>query len=920
MSADRWQRLNEIFHEAVALERDARSAFLSDACDGDALLRDELDGLLRAHERAELDSAAIGRLELPYAVEPKPVAGQRFGPYVAVRQIGRGGMGSVLLAERADGQFDQRVAIKLIKRGMDTAQVLDRFRVERQILASLDHPHIARLMDGGTTDGGLPYFVMEYIEGRTIDRYADEHQLPVRQRLELFLQVCDAVSYAHQHLIVHRDIKPQNILVTSDGVPKLLDFGIAKVLQDAGDQGTLTMSEHRLLTPDYASPEQVAGQPTTTRTDVYSLGVVLYELLTGRSPYRPRKWSASDVYESVTTAEIERPSTVVMRPAEQAIRRHAADVDYSVVTGAGTPERLRLQLKGDLDAIVLSALRKEPERRYASVEQLANDIRRHLGGLPVRARADSVWYRAAKFARRNRVAVAAAALIALTLVGGIVATAWQARNARVQAELAQAAQARAEHRFAEVRKLANAVLFDYHDAIKDLAGSTPVRERLVRDALEYLNSLAAEGNADASLERELALAYRKVADVQGGPSGAGLGDTSGAIDSSKRSLAILETLLAASPGDINARRDVADGALQLALLMSVTENQAEALKLARRALGLYEPVVAASAPTLAQRLSLSKTYDVIGTIALESGQANEAMEMHRRQRQVLESASDAERRMPDVRRSLSVAYQHQADAEGTFGDLKAALDSYRRSLQIRMELSAEFPNNADYRSLVGTGHYWVATTMASLGRLREALQEFRHSLRISEELVAADPRGHNITFALTRIGNMLSQLGDHAQALGYYRRARAEFAKDVSGDPGNLWKRGGLIEVDASICASLAHLAQHEDVLPACAKASTLIEETSVEPTNAVIRATLARSYVTMASGLTWLAAQPTVPKAQRLAYQRSATDMLQRSAAIWADMSRLAMLTSADDVEAETVTRALRDAEAGLRRLTKAS
>ena len=919
--SDRWQRLNEIFHEAVALERDARSAFLSDACAGDASLRGELDGLLRAHEHAEVDSAAMERLGLPYAVEPKPVAGQRFGPYVTVRQLGRGGMGTVLLAERADGQFDQRVAIKLIKRGMDTAQILDRFRVERQILASLDHPHIARLMDGGTTDDGLPYFVMEYIEGRTIDRYADEHRLPLRQRLELFLQVCDAVSYAHQHLIVHRDIKPQNILVTSDGVPKLLDFGIAKVLQDSSDQGTLTMSEHRLLTPDYASPEQVAGQPTTTRTDVYSLGVVLYELLTGRSPYRPPpSWSTPDVHESVTTAEIERPSTVVMRPAEQVIRRHAADVDYSIATGAGTPERLRLQLKGDLDAIVLSALRKEPERRYASVEQLAGDIRRHLGGLPVRARADSVWYRATKFARRNRVAVAAAALVALTLVGGIVATAWQARNARVQAELAQAAQARAEHRFAEVRKLANAVLFDYHDAIKDLAGSTPVRERLVKDALEYLNSLAAEGNADPSLERELALAYRKVADVQGGPTGAGLGDTSGAIDSSKRSLAILETLLAASPDDINARRDVADGALQLALLMSVTENQTEALKLARRALGLYEPVVAASAPTLAQRLSLSKTYDVIGSIALESGQANEAMEMCRRQRQVLESASDAERRTPDVRRSLSVAYQHQADAEATFGDLKAALDSYRRSLQIRMELSAEFPHNADYRSLVGNSHYWVATTLASLGRPREALQQFRHSLRINEELTAADPRGHNITFGLTRVGNMLSQLGDHAQALGYYRRARTEFAKDVSGDPGNLWKRGGLIEVDASICATLAHLARHEDVLPACGKASTLIEQTSVEPTNAVIRASLARSYVTMASGLTWLAAQPAVPQERRLAYQRSATNMLQRSAAIWADMSRLAMLTSADDAEAATVTRALRDAEAGLRRLTKAS
>jgi non-specific serine/threonine protein kinase/serine/threonine-protein kinase len=552
---------------------------------------------------------------------------------------------------------------------------------------------------------------------------------------------------------------------------------------------------------------------------------------------------------------------------------------------------------------------------------LAGDISRHLAGLPVRARADSLWYRGTKFVRRNRIAVAAAALIALTLVGGIVATAWQASHARVQAELARAAQARAEHRFAEVRKLANAVLFEYHDAIKDLPGATPVRERLVRDALLYLNSLAAEGGADQSLKRELALAYRKVAEVQGGLiGGAGLGDTSGAIDSARKSMAILEALLAAAPDDGRAKKDVADGSLQLAGLMSVTEDQAEALKLARRARSLYEPIIAASAPTLDQRLALSMTYDVIGTIALESGQPTEALEMYRRQREVLESASSSEQRRPDVRRSLSVAYQHQADAEGTFGNQQAALESYRRSLQIREALSSEFPHNADYRALVANGHYWVGTTLAALGRPREALGEFQRSLQIGEELTAADPRGHNVTFGVARIGDMLSQLGDHTRALGYYRRARGLFAIEAGKDPDNLWKRGGLIEAHASMCATMARLARHDEVLPACAETSTLIEQTPVEPTNAVIRASLARSYVTMARGLTWLAAQPGTSREQSVAYQRSARDMLQQSAAIWADMSRLAMLTSADDAEAATVARALRDAEAGLVRLTKAN
>ena len=267
---NRWSRLNEIFHAALALPADARAAYLSHACADDDSLRQELDSLLEADRRADrfLDGEAISALPAD-ADDPLSAAaiGRRFGPYRLVREIGRGGMASVFVAERDDGQFQQRVAIKVIKRGMDTAHVLDRFRAERQILASLDHPNIARLLDGGTADDGLPYFVMEHIEGLSIDRYADDHRLTVRERLDLFLQVCDAVSYAHQHLVVHRDIKPQNILVTEAGVPKLLDFGIAKVLQGEGDPGT-TLSGYQALTPGYPSPEQVEGLPTTTLTDV----------------------------------------------------------------------------------------------------------------------------------------------------------------------------------------------------------------------------------------------------------------------------------------------------------------------------------------------------------------------------------------------------------------------------------------------------------------------------------------------------------------------------------------------------------------------------------------------------------------------------------------------------------------------------
>ena len=431
--SDRFQRCEELFHAALALEGAAREAFLEEACATDRGLRAEVERLLSAHARAGdfIGSPAVAPPATWAGAEEG--AGRRIGPYSIVRELGRGGMGAVYLAERADGQYQHRVALKLIKRGMDTEQVLARFRSERQILASLDHPNIARLLDGGSTDQGLPFFAMEYIEGEPIDTYAGRAGLSVEDRLRLFLQVCGAVAYAHQNLVIHRDIKPLNILVTSEGTPKLLDFGIAKVLHPGGEE-TSTVTSMRLLTPEYASPEQVEGRHATTVSDVYALGVVLYELLTGRSPYRLRSRTPQEVVEAVRTTDPERPSQ------------------------AGDDEKVRRRLRGDLDTILLTALRKEPGRRYQSVEQFGADVRRHLEGMPVLARPDTFGYRAGKFVRRNRVPVAAGSLVVLALVAGTVATAYQAHQARV-------AQARAERRFADVRKLAHTVLFDYHDAI-----------------------------------------------------------------------------------------------------------------------------------------------------------------------------------------------------------------------------------------------------------------------------------------------------------------------------------------------------------------------------------------------------------------------------------------------------------------------
>jgi serine/threonine protein kinase/tetratricopeptide (TPR) repeat protein len=423
MSDARWQRLQDLFHQALELSPDDRAALLDRECAGEPELRADLDRLLSANDRAGgfIREPALVSPGIALVDDDMSRVGRRLGAYQLVRALGRGGMGAVYLAERDDGAFKQQVAIKLVKRGMDTDQVLARFRAERQILASLDHPNIARLLDGGTTDDGLPYFAMEFIEGQPIDTFAETAGLDVEDRLRLFLQVCDAVAYAHAKGVIHRDIKPLNTLVTAAGVPKLLDFGIAKVLGDSSDGSTTTVTGLRLLTPDYASPEQIEGRRATAASDVYSLGVVLFELLTGRSPYRVSSRSPQDIASAVCTTEPDRPSTVVTQPADQVKVRRAIPRTGSQVSGDAGARQLSRRLRGDLDAIVLTALRKEPERRYASVVDLTEDIRRHLDGRPVVARADHTGYRVGKFMRRHRtvfVTTSAVAVLAAALTAG----------------------------------------------------------------------------------------------------------------------------------------------------------------------------------------------------------------------------------------------------------------------------------------------------------------------------------------------------------------------------------------------------------------------------------------------------------------------------------------------------------------------
>ncbi len=427
MTPERWQLTQDLLEKALLLTGQERTEFLARSCDGDAPLREEIEELLI------VDTNLGDFIEKPlfdmHGDQASLAAGDQLGPWQIVREIGRGGMGAVYLAERADATYEKKVAVKLLKRGMDTDELVRRFRSERRILALLEHPHIARLLDGGSTPDGRPYLVMEYVEGRPIDAWCTEQSLSVEDRLALFEKVCRAVHFAHRNLVVHRDLKPGNILVVADGEPRLLDFGIAKLLE--GDpEPFATVAAFLPMTPEYASPEQIRGEPVTTSTDVYSLGVLLYRLLAGRSPYRPAVEGRAALAEAVCNQEPLRPSTVVGARAKTVAEAASAERD----------RHLAKRLRGDLDTIAQKALSKEPSRRYESAEQLAADVRRHLDGLPVLARPSGVGYRTSKFVGRHRFGVLLAAAAMMVIIGTAavaVVQKWAALRERDRAEKTQ---------------------------------------------------------------------------------------------------------------------------------------------------------------------------------------------------------------------------------------------------------------------------------------------------------------------------------------------------------------------------------------------------------------------------------------------------------------------------------------------------
>jgi serine/threonine protein kinase len=614
MESDGWRRLDDLFQAALDCSPERRASFLEAACEGDRELRETVESLLAAYDESRFTDAPGFADGVRVLDRAQRSSDSRIGPYQVIREIGRGGMGTVYLAARADAAFEKRVAIKIIRRGLDADDVVQRFRSERQILATLDHPNITRLLDAGTTDDGTPYVVMELIEGEPIDEYCDRRKLPIAERLKLFEAVCAAVRYAHQNLVIHRDIKPGHVLVTGEGVPRLLDFGIAKLLAPGAAETDRTRTGLRPLTPEYASPEQVRGEVITTAADVYSLGVLLYVLLTGHRPYRGAMTSAAEIERAICEEEPERPSVAVMR---EAAREGGSDANRAPVheaRGESTPAKLRRRLDGDVDAIVLKALQKEPQRRYGSVEQLTDDLRRHLEGRPISAHAPTWRYSAGKFVRRHGSAVAASTLIVLSLAGGVVATARQAGIARAE-------RARAERQFDRIRALGTSFLFEFHSAIQDLPGSTPARKLLVQRALEYLGKLSEEAQGNRRLRLEVAEAYLKVGDVQGNPYAPNLGDNEGAAASYGKALGISRSLVAGDAGDAEAVRYLARSYRALGDVLPQLGRPVEAIANFRQAIAMFESI-GRTTPDPRLREELAGSYQELGDLQGHNGLQN----------------------------------------------------------------------------------------------------------------------------------------------------------------------------------------------------------------------------------------------------------------------------------------------------------
>jgi eukaryotic-like serine/threonine-protein kinase len=733
MATERWDKIQRIYHSALEQEISHRRAFISQACAGDKSLEQEIISLVEQEGTTSFLEEPALEVAAKVLASPEPGACSHptaIGRYRIIRMLGEGGMGTVYEAEQDEPH--RIVALKVIKLGMAGADRVRRFRQERQILAGLAHPGIARLLDGDYTESGAPYLVMEYVDGQPITQWCDERNLNLPARLRLFQKLCDAVEFAHRHLVVHRDLKPANVLVTPEGEPKLLDFGIAKLIDQNADA---TWTVERALTLDYTSPEQVRGGPITTAADVYALGILLYELIAAKRLYTFSTSPLEEAIDSICTRDPAPPSAIASKP-----------------------------LSEDLDAIVLKAMRKEAQERYPSPRALSDDIERFLTSRPVLARLGTLRYVASKFVRRHRAAVAVAAVLLLTLSGATASIAWEAHIARLERD-------RAQRRFNDVRGLARAVIFDLQNKLSALPGTTEVRKDMVALAINYLDASAKEGSDDPGLLGELAAAYINVGDIQGNLNTHNLGDLPAAMNSYAKAEPLARTLVAR----YSSRR-------AKMLLASVLIKQAYGAKFANDS-----TTGARKAMEALQVVRENAQYDPanpdvqfqLGTAlqcAAAFGDSKESLPY------LLEEATLFEgllARNPDNlnrRRNTALAHKYIAGTLNDIGNPDAAFEHLKRAEELDEACVRTAPNDPEHKMDLAIDMSQWGEYYESKKDLATAVQYTRAALAIRRGIVSADPKDSR---AKDRLAYILNRLGDlqlnmsARQALASYQEAKS---------------------------------------------------------------------------------------------------------------------------------------------------
>lgn len=755
MTPERWTRVTELFDAASQRPASTREAWLV-AAEADAGLQAEVRAMLVSYdsdpEYLEQPAEARHALEAPVA---DALVGRRLGAWRLTRQIGRGGMGVVYEAQRDDQEFDRTAAVKILPAW--SAGFAERFRAERRVLAAFDHPGIARLLDSGTSEDGIAWFVMELVDGQPVTTWATERRVSLRGRVTLLEHICDAVAYAHRHLVVHRDLKPANILVTADGQPKLLDFGIATLLseEDGRSAGT-TRTGHHSFTPEFASPEQVRGERVTTASDVYSLGVLLYLLLARRHPYALQGLSPLDAMHTVCEVDPPPPSSVA-----------AADE--------------RRLLAGDLDAVVGKALRKAPDERYASVAELAADLRAWRAGYPVVAAPASVGYRARRFIRRNRKTVAAAVALGVALAGGGAATAWQAR-------IAQAERDKAQNRFRQVQEFSRSLLFDVHGALVPVPGATDARRLLLDRAVQFLDGLAADAGDDHGLKLELSAGYHQLANVQGNAHSENIGDTAASVASLEKSMRLADEVRAAQPGAIEPLVRALRAAGDLASVRTA-RGEADALD--------WQARHAALVRELQQRDTAGEAALVVAKGYSDIGRHQVANDAFAAGEQAYREAVRQFERVPRDRRALNDRRDHSY-ALKRLGGVLLHLDRYdeserryREALVLDQEALA-LDDRPQTRYDITFTLSDLALVQSRLGLWTEAVALWNQALAIRKAAMDADPRNvraMNGTATLYgRLGGAAREAKDVATTVARYRdelQLRDELRRRVGDLPGN---------------------------------------------------------------------------------------------------------------------------------------